>query len=131
MNRRVGAPIVGLVLGLAPVTAAHAGNSIRVEGVRTFQGLHLTADVAYRCDASADAKGIDFVVHDTRTGAHGHGLANYPTCDGADHVLRIPGESSDGGPFHPGDRASVHIWMSDPHVNTVPGADDTRTITLR
>ena len=79
MNRRVGALIAGAVLGLAPVTAAYAGNSIRVEGVKVFQGLHFTADVAYRCDASADAKGIDYVVHDTETGAHGHGIANYPS----------------------------------------------------
>jgi hypothetical protein len=131
MNRRVGALIVGLVLGLAPVTAAYAGNSISVEGVRIFQGLHFTADVAYHCDASANAKGIDYVVHDTRTGANGHGMANYPTCDGGDHVVRIPGESTDGGTFNPGDQATVHIWMSDPHVNTVPGADASRMITLR
>jgi hypothetical protein len=132
MNRRVGVVIVGIALSAAVGTAAYAGNGIKSNDVSVFRGsdMHFSADVVYSCDASSGAKGIDLVVHDSRTDANGHGEANYPACDGHEHVVKIPGESTDGGTFNSGDQATVHVWMSDSHVNTVPGADDTRTITL-
>jgi hypothetical protein len=132
MNRRMGALTVGLALGVALTPAAQARNGIDVKDVNVFQGsgLHFTANVVYSCGASSDAKGIDLVVHDTVTDANGHGEANYPACDGNEHLVKIPGESTDGGTFRSGDQATVRLWMSDSHVNTVPGADHTRTIAL-
>jgi hypothetical protein len=131
MDRRLGVLVVGVALTIVLAAAAYAGNTIGVKDVSVFRGseMHFTAEVVYRCDAR-DAKGIDYDVHDTKTDAHGHGLANYPTCDGREHLVRVPGESTDGGLFNRGDPATVHIWMTDSHVNLVPGADTTEAITL-
>ncbi|HLJ08779.1 MAG TPA: hypothetical protein VKX24_09585 [Acidimicrobiia bacterium] len=130
--KRSAAVVVGLGLGLVVAIPASAGSTIQAKEVRVFQqsGVEFTADVAYRCDPSSDAKWIDLVIHDGQTGANGHGEANYPTCDGAEHVLRIPGDTTDGGLFNRGDQATVRVWMRDSHVNPVPGADSTETITL-
>ena len=131
MKRRAGA-VVGVGLSLVLANAAFAGNTINVKNVRVFQqsGVEFSADVAYRCDPSSDAKWIDLLVHDARTEANGHGEANYPTCDGAEHVVRIPGDTTGEGTFNTGDQATVRLWMRDSHVNPVPGADSTQTITL-
>ena len=131
MNRRA-AVVVGLGLSLVVAIPASAGSAIHVKDVRVFQqsGVEFAADVAYRCDPTSDAKWIDLVVHDAKTDANGHGEANYPTCDGREHVVRIPGDTTGEGLFNSGDQATVRTWMRDSHVNPVPGADTTETVTL-
>lgn len=130
--KRSAAVVVGLGLSLVLATPAYAGSTISAKDVRVFQqsGVEFSADVAYRCDPSSDAKWIDLVIHDGKTDANGHGEANYPTCDGAEHLVRIPGDTTGGGLFHSGDPATVRVWMRDSHVNPVPGADTTQTVTL-